>query len=133
MADLRFKLCPKCNRLKPVGNGSRLCAECADDARRSRQRKRDYKREYEVRKETEDPKYRRFYRSKEWQATSRQYMVEAGHKCEECGSIGTDVHHIAPIQTPEGWKLRFAWENLELLCVKCHNKRHQREFGAFHK
>ncbi len=62
--------------------------------------------------------------------TSRQYAVSAGHKCEECGNIGTDVHHVVPIQTPEGWERRFDFTNLKLLCIRCHNKAHGRTFGG---
>ena len=136
MADLRFKLCPRCKRLKPVGNGAALCDECdsknrAEKAAR-REQSRDYKREYASRLDSEDPKYRRFYRSREWEMTSKQKMVDAGHKCEECGKPGTDVHHVVPIQTDEGWRRRFDVDNLKLLCVRCHNKAHER-FGHHRK
>ena len=93
---------------------------------------RDYKREYATRLDSEDPKYRRFYRSKEWEMTSKQKMVDAKHRCEECGKPGTDVHHVVPIQTDEGWKRRFDTTNLKLLCVRCHNSAHQR-FGHHRK
>lgn len=129
MSNLMFKVCPKCGRLKPVGNGARHCAECAEKAKAQRVRKRDYQKEYARRLDSDDPKYKRFYKSKEWQATSRQYSVEAGHRCEECGRPGTDVHHVVPIQTDEGWPLRFDFDNLKLLCVKCHNLAHMRDFG----
>lgn len=127
MADLRFKLCPRCKRLKPVGNGSRLCIECEIERREKLREKRNYAKEYSKRMETEDPKYRRFYRSKEWEMTSKSYRVGVGHRCEECGAPGTDVHHIEPIQTDEGWLRRFDEDNLRLLCVKCHNKAHGRD------
>ena len=129
MSDLRFKLCPRCKRLKPVGNGDSLCSECAEEKKVSRKRDRDYKSEYEGRKSTEDPGYRRFYRSKEWQMTSRHYAHTVGYRCEECGSWGTDVHHVIPIQEPEGWERRFDETNLKMLCVSCHNKAHGRTFS----
>lgn len=129
MANLEFKVCPKCRRLKPVGNGDRLCSDCKARQQAERPRERDYKREYELRKESEDPKYRSFYRSKDWQMTSRAYAQSVGHRCEVCGRIGTDVHHIEPIQTDGGWERRFDFGNLRLLCVKCHNKAHGRTFG----
>lgn len=128
MSDLLFKVCPKCKRLMPVGNGSTLCTECAEKARMSRKRDRDYRAEYEARKDDEDPRYRKFYRSKEWRMTSRKYLQKAGYVCEVCGRQGTDVHHIAPIQTPEGWERRFDFDNLKLLCVSCHNDAHGRTF-----
>lgn len=147
MSSLVFKKCTKCGKLKPVGNGSRLCFECSESEKAARVRKRDYKQEYQRRIETEDPKYKRFYKSKQWRMTSLGYSVGAKHKCEmdhgrnckltggekceKCLGIGTDVHHIEPIKTPEGWKRRFDESNLELLCVCCHNCRHPEK--KFHK
>lgn len=114
----------------PVANGTSLCSDCDRKRLEERKKDRDYRKEYLDRSATEDKRLRRFYNSKEWRMTSRQYMVEKGHRCEECGSIGTDVHHMVPIQTSDGWKRRFDWDNLRLLCVRCHNKAHGREFGA---
>ena len=113
----------------PVGNGGSLCSECAEQKAVSRNRDRDYRKEYEERKETEDPRFRRFYRSKEWQMTSRHYAHKAGYRCEECGGWGTDVHHVVPIQEPAGWERRFDESNLKLLCVSCHNAEHGRTFS----
>lgn len=141
MSDLRFKLCPKCKRLKPVGNGSTLCSECADKAKKARKeaRKRDFSAEYDARKASEDPKYRSFYRSKEWRMVSRHYAQSVGYRSEECdescpkrGSCagwGADVHHVVPIQTPEGWARRFDETNLKMLCVHMHNRAHGRTFS----
>ena len=129
MSNLLFKLCPRCKRLMPVGNGSSLCSECSEKARLSRKRDRDYKREYRERAESEDPRFRSFYRSKEWTMTSRHYAQSVGYRCEECGGWGTDVHHVVPIQEPEGWKRRFDESNLKFLCVSCHNKEHGRTFS----
>ena len=132
MPDLRFTVCPRCKRLKPQLGGLRYCSECEAEVKRERAERRDYRREYEKRQAKEDPKYRRFYKSREWRMTSRQYAVDHGHRCEECGAVGTDVHHVQPIQTEEGWRRRFDQSNLRLLCVKRHNKAHGREFGQFH-
>ncbi len=112
----------------PVGNGSRMCAECSKEYWAAHRKPRDYAREYGERKESEDPKYRKFYRSKEWRMTSRKYLQHAGYRCEVCGRQGTDVHHVKPIQTPEGWDRRFDFDNLKLLCVSCHNDAHGRTF-----
>lgn len=128
LSDLRFQLCPKCGKLRPIGRGSGLCESCAAKRARDRSEKRDWAREYETRVNREDPRYRAFYRSKQWRMLSRSYAVEMGHKCEECGKFGTDVHHVVPIQTEEGWRRRFDRKNLRLLCVSCHNKAHGREW-----
>lgn len=125
----------------PVGNGASLCMECADADSKSRVHERDFKREYARRKDAEDARYRRFYRSKEWRMLSQRYAHDAGYRCEDCSGcpdapphgtcrqVGTDVHHIIPIQTPEGWARRFDPSNLMLLCVRKHNEAHGRTFG----
>lgn len=113
--------------------GRTYCADCdaAYRAERSERRRktRDWAAEYGVRRERDDPRCAKFYKSKEWRSTSRQYAVDHGHVCEECGGLGTDVHHVIPIQTEAGWLRRFSVSNLRLLCVKCHNKAHRR-FGG---
>ena len=129
MPELVFKLCPRCKRLMPVMGGATLCTECAEKDSKSRLRERDWTAEYAKRRKTEDAKCRRFYRSKEWTMLSRRYAHDMGYRCEECGGIGTDVHHVEPIQTPTGWERRFDRTNLRLLCVRCHNKAHGRTFG----
>ena len=130
----RVKRCTGCGRLI-ADTGRAKCAECEEAyrAQRSEERRegRDWKAEYGVRAERDDPKYSRFYKSKEWHQVSRQYAVDRGHLCEECGKVGTDVHHIVPIQEPEGWARRFDRSNLMLLCVPCHNRMHRR-FGGRH-
>ena len=113
----------------PVGKGASLCMECASADSKSRARERDFAKEYAKRRESENPIYRKFYRSREWTLLSQRYAHDAGYLCEECGGIGTDVHHIVPIQTDEGWARRFDWSNLRLLCVRCHNEAHGRTFG----
>lgn len=139
MSDLLFKLCPRCKRLFPVGNGSSLCSECAEKKRVSRKRDRDYKKEYQERRDTEDPRFRSFYRSKEWRMTSAKYLQSVGYRSEECDSRcpkcgncagwAEDVHHIVPIQEPDGWEMRFDFKNLKALCVHMHNKEHGRTFN----
>ncbi len=78
--------------------------------------------------QTRDKKYRRFYNSPEWRRLSAQYMADVGYRCEHegCTHIATEVHHIKPIQTPEGWERRLDYTNLKAVCVDCHNKEHGR-------
>ena len=73
-----------------------------------------------------DPKYLRFYASADWKRTSKAKMQEVGYRCEECGALAVEVHHIDPIQTDSGWERRFDWSNLKALCLSCHNKAHGR-------
>ena len=46
-----------------------------------------------------------------------------------CQGLATEVHHIKPIQTRDGWDKRLEWENLEAVCTSCHNGRHPEKFG----
>lgn len=73
-----------------------------------------------------DPKYRKFYKSKQWKDLSKSYMVKHQYKCEVCGSIASEVHHIQAIQTVEGWNKRLDYNNLKAVCVRCHNEEHNR-------
>lgn len=120
------KPCARCGKLIPYGKP--YCPPCRDEVEEQRtidalKRKRASDRAYNRRR---DPRYARFYASADWKRLSRAKMAEADYKCEGCGLVAVEVHHIVPIQTPEGWDLRLAWENLEAVCVKCHNARHGR-------
>lgn len=73
-----------------------------------------------------DPKYKRFYNSKAWRNMSATYMGSVGYRCEECGQLAVEVHHVDPIQQGSGWNRRLDWYNLQALCLSCHNKKHNR-------
>lgn len=122
------KPCPRCGRMIPQGVA--YCDTCRPEAERqaeeARERRRQrYNRAYNARR---DPKYGRFYGSGPWRRTSRAKLQAAGYKCEArlegCQGLAVEVHHIKPIQTPEGWELRLEWDNLEAVCTACHNGRH---------
>lgn len=122
--------CPRCKVLVPYGQT--YCPECAEIAAAELQdklehNKREKARNYNRRR---NPKYGKFYRSKEWKMMSRAKLQDAGYKCEAglpcCQRLAVEVHHVKPIQTPEGWERRLDWDNLEALCTACHNARHQR-------
>lgn len=121
-----LKACNRCGNLIPYG--STYCKECepiveAEREARREESKRQADRRYN---KTRDPKYLRFYNSAEWRVLSSKYTQDKGYRCESCGSIATQVHHKKPIQTPDGWELRLDYNNLELLCTRCHNERHER-------
>ena len=75
---------------------------------------------------TRDPKYGRFYNGVEWRTLSRKRLQDDGYKCVMCGAFASEVDHIVPIQTPEGWDKRLDYDNTRSLCLDCHNKRHNR-------
>lgn len=122
-----LKSCNRCGHLYPY-NGGGYCSTCkpfvlAEREARRAEAKREGDRRYN---KTRDPKYTRFYNSIEWRTLSAKYTQDKAYRCELCGSMATQVHHRKAIQTPEGWELRLDYTNLELLCTKCHNDRHER-------
>lgn len=96
-----------------------------DEAREKRrlEQKRKANRDYNKRR---DPKYIRFYNSSDWKILSARYAQDKGYRCEKCGAIATQVHHVEAIQKEGGWERRLDYHNLELLCLSCHNERHNR-------
>ena len=129
-----LKACPRCKRMIP--HGLPYCAQCAPIAEAQRAEAQERKTEYKRKKYNQDynkrrdPKYLTFYRSKEWKITSRSKLQRCEYRCQAklpgCTGLAVEVHHIKPIQTPEGWDLRLDWDNLEPVCTACHNGRHQR-------
>lgn len=121
-----LKLCNKCG--KPCAYPAKYCPDClpaviaAREAREAEVKARADK-AYNSRR---DPKYVRFYRSKPWRMLSARYMQDHAWTCERCGGLAVEVHHMQPIQTPEGWERRFDVTNLMAVCVDCHNKEHNR-------
>lgn len=75
---------------------------------------------------------RRFYRSDQWKIARAMKIAAVGGRCEKCGAIGTEVHHIIHL-TPENVidaEISLNQENLMLLCNECHNKEHGRFEGS---
>ena len=109
-----LKQCARCKKLIPYGKT--YCDECQRtvDSQPKRGRAR--------------PKGRdtRFYSSKEWKTLSAKKLQDTRYKCERCGKIATEVHHIKPIQTKEGWGRRLDYDNCMSVCVRCHNHYHGR-------
>ena len=121
-----MKSCARCGTLIPYGQ--RYCSVCApimaerlEEMKRERAKK--YNREYNA---TRSKQYTTFYRSRDWIKLARWYMQTRQYKCEDCGKLATEVHHIQAIQTPEGWERRLDQTNLAALCTACHNERHKR-------
>lgn len=69
---------------------------------------------------------RHFYRSKAWQQCRSGYWASQHGLCERCGQPASQVHHKiyltdANLRDPD---ISLNWENLELLCDKCHAEEH---------
>lgn len=118
--------CPGCGRLVPYGTPR--CPECEAKRRAYLEaRSAERKRAYEARRRAKaDPRYRAFYRSREWRALSVAALQRAGWRCEDCGGVACEAHHDPPIQTPEGWERRLDPSCVHALCTRCHNARHGR-------
>lgn len=121
--------CPRCRRMIPVGQ--QYCEACRPvveqqlEQYRAENKRKKNKKYNQARRE----KYAAFYRSKEWRTLSASFMQAAGYRCQahasdRCNGLAMEVHHVQPIQTPEGWERRLDWSNLEAVCTACHNVRH---------
>lgn len=73
-----------------------------------------------------------FYNSKDWRACRDLYVQKRikvdGGKCEKCREqIGSEVHHIAPINLNNinDARVTLNHDNLTLLCRDCHFKVHR--------
>ena len=124
-----MKAGPRCRKLIPHGlSYCTACAPIAEAERKAKQERRaeylakKYNRQYNARR---DPKYGRFYNSKEWRTMSKAKLQDCGYKCEAkragCQRIACEVHHMVPIKTPEGWEKRLDWDGLQGVCIACHN------------
>ena len=79
----------------------------------------------------QDIAIQRFYRSDAWKIARAIKIANVCGVCEECGAVGTEVHHIIHL-TPQNVSdpnISTNQENLMLLCNECHNKVHGRFEG----
>jgi len=116
------KQCAKCRKIIPYG--TTYCEACQTVVDEHKQQSRAMRtKQYD---KTRNAEYKAFYNSKDWRTLRLVKLQQSGYKCECCGEIAEDVHHIIPIDTPEGWARRLDITNLMCLCVRCHNKQHKR-------
>lgn len=69
---------------------------------------------------------RSFYKSKAWQRCRDAYYKHQFGMCERCPEPGRIVHHkiyITPTNINDS-NITLSFDNLELLCIDCHNKEH---------
>ena len=69
---------------------------------------------------------KKFYRSKNWRKLRDLYMANQNYICERCGNLAHIVHHTVYI-TPQNINdpaVTLQWDNLEALCIDCHNSEH---------
>lgn len=74
---------------------------------------------------------RSFYESPEWRRCKAEYLKTTNHLCERCLEKGiytpADIVHHRVHLTEENYgnaELMFGFDNLESLCLACHNEEH---------
>ena len=117
-----IKLCRKCKRTIQYPNT--YCSKCKEIY--DQEKKENITLSNRRYNQTRDKKYIRFYKSLEWNLLKNKKLQDSGYKCERCNKLGTEVHHIKPIQTEDGWILRLDYTNLKTVCISCHNYYHGR-------
>ena len=71
---------------------------------------------------------RAFYKSAIWQGCRVAYLKKHKYICERCGEVANQVHHKTYIDDINLWDADISLneDNLECLCIRCHNKEHKR-------
>ena len=111
-----LKLCRRCGAM--VEYPEKYCERCKTQAAsEQREQVRRYDRQ-------RNPQHRRFYNSKAWKTLSAKKMQDAGYRCEQCGELATEVHHIETLEA--NWGRRMDYTNLKALCHRCHDEIHGR-------
>lgn len=70
-----------------------------------------------------------FYNSVAWRDCKNAYSKKVCYLCERCGAPGLEVHHKIRL-TPENIdnpEITLSFDNLELLCHKCHTREHRKQ------
>lgn len=83
-----------------------------------------------------DPKIVKFYHSPQWKKISMNYKKSVGGLCEDCmakgiytpGEIVHHKIHITPMNV-ENPEISLDFENLKLVCRKCHAEEHGEMYG----
>ena len=70
----------------------------------------------------------RFYRSAEWQIARTEKIASVNGRCEKCGGIGEEVHHIIHLTSEniDDPEITLNQKNLILLGKGGHDKEHGR-------
>ena len=73
-----------------------------------------------------------FYNSRKWRQLSRAFLLSKNYICERCGTPAEIAHHrkyltAANVNDPT---ISLNPENLEALCLACHNTEHFADGGT---
>ena len=82
-----------------------------------------------IRQLIKEDKLVKFYQSKPWRSLRIEALERDHYECQECkrqGRVGPaqNVHHIKEVKTHP--HLALDLNNVEAVCVNCHNKEHKR-------
>lgn len=64
-----------------------------------------------------------FYNSAQWIKCRNSFMKSKNYICERCGGVAKIVHHkkhITPMNIND-FNITLNWDNLQALCLECHN------------
>lgn len=67
-----------------------------------------------------------FYKGTAWEKCRDGYMESRHYICERCGGVAVICHHrkhITPANINDP-NITLNWDNLEALCMDCHNVEH---------
>jgi 5-methylcytosine-specific restriction endonuclease McrA len=69
---------------------------------------------------------RGFYQSKAWRELRDKYFNSCFGLCERCGRPALIIHHKIYLTADNigNPNVSLNWDNLECLCLECHNKEH---------
>lgn len=69
---------------------------------------------------------KKLYDSKQWKLTREAYLDSVDWHCERCGDAAYIVHHVKHIDITniDDPTVTLNHNNLEALCISCHNKEH---------
>ncbi|SKC04889.1 HNH endonuclease [Lysinibacillus sp. AC-3] len=86
-------------------------------------------RKQELIKHILDGKLMKFYKSNEWMQLRQEALKRDNFECQLCKAVGRyhkaeNVHHIKEVKTHP--YLSLTLNNLQCLCIKCHNEVHDR-------
>lgn len=73
-----------------------------------------------------NPKVYKFYQSRTWKKCRDAYMSSKYYICERCKNAATICHHKIHITSRniDNPNITLSHDNLEALCLECHNKEH---------
>ncbi len=71
-----------------------------------------------------------WYNRKKWRDVRDEIYKRDGGTCCSCKKVcydGYNVDHIIPITEESSQKLKYGFDNLQLLCISCHNSKRKDE------